>query len=179
MSATDAWQQTGRSSGARRTGDAASGRSQRPADRYGDPRYADQRRDARPAARPQERSAPAQTGGGRLRGVVAVLLVLVVTLVGAAADSFLGIGLGTLTLVALVGSTAVATLLVRRRDLVSVLVAPPLVFVAVAVADLVAAPSATFSLTAMAPLLIKGFPAMGIATLVGLVLAAVRRAAGR
>jgi hypothetical protein len=31
----------------------------------------------------------------------------------------------------------------------------------------------------MAPLLIKGFPAMGIATLVGLVLAAVRRAAGR
>ena len=59
------------------------------------------------------------------------------------------------------------------------LVAPPLVFVAVAVADLVVAPSAHFSLTAMAPLLIKGFPAMGAATVAGLVLAALRRAAGR
>jgi hypothetical protein len=108
-----------------------------------------------------------------------VLLVFLVTLVGAAADSFLGVGLGTITLVALVGSTVVATLLVRRRDVVSVLVAPPLVFVAVAVADLVIAPSAHFSLTAMAPVLIKGFPAMGIATLAGLVLAVLRRAAGR
>jgi hypothetical protein len=188
MSATDAWQQTGRSPGARRAGD---GRPQRYDDRryddrryddrrYDDQRYDDQRRDeARPARRSQERSAPAQTGGGRLRGVVAVLLVLVATLAGAAADSYLGVGLGTLTLVALVGSTAVATLLVRRRDLVSVLVAPPLVFVVVAVADLAIAPSAHFSLTGMAPLLIKGFPAMGIATAVGLVLAGIRRAAGR
>jgi hypothetical protein len=31
----------------------------------------------------------------------------------------------------------------------------------------------------MAPVLIKGFPAMGIATLAGLVLAVLRRAAGR
>jgi hypothetical protein len=150
-----------------------------------DPRY-DQRRaeqhyaDPRQSgARPQERYAPTQTGGGRLRGVVAVLLVFLVTLAGAAADSLLGVGLGTLTLVALIGSTVLATWLVRRRDMVSVLVAPPLVFVAVAVADLSIAPSAHFSLTALAPLLIKGFPAMGVATLVGLVLAVIRRAAGR
>jgi len=58
-------------------------------------------------------------------------------------------------IVALVGSTLLATWLVRRRDLVSVLVAPPLIFVAVAVADLAIAPSAHFSLTAMAPLLIR------------------------
>jgi hypothetical protein len=108
-----------------------------------------------------------------------VLLVFLVTLAGATADSLIGIGLGTLTLVALIGSTLLATWLVRRRDLVSVLVAPPLVFVAVAVADLAIAPSAHFSLTAMAPLLIKGFPAMGAATVVGLVIAVIRRAAGR
>jgi hypothetical protein len=106
-------------------------------------------------------------------------MVFLITLAGAAADSLLGIGLGTLTLVALVGSTVLATLLVRRRDLVSVLVAPPLVFVAVAVADLSLAPSAHFSLTALAPALIKGFPAMGVATVAGLVLAVIRRAAGR
>jgi hypothetical protein len=166
-----------RPSAAGRPGDVGRGRPQRASDaRYPDPRRADAR-DSR--VRPQERSAPAQTGGGRLRGAVAVLLVVLVTLAGAAADSVIGIGLGTLTLVALVGSTVVATLLVRRRDLVSVLVAPPLVFVAVAVADLSIAPSAHFSLTALAPLLIKGFPAMGIATVLGLVLAVVRRAAGR
>jgi hypothetical protein len=206
MSAADAWQQTGRPSarrtapppprpGSRRSADLAasdrwpaddSARFSRPSSvgragdtgrsRYGEARYADQRR---AEARPQERHAPAQTGGGRIRGVVAVLLVFLVTLVGAAADSFLGVGLGTLTLVALVGSTVVATLVVRRHDLASVLVAPPLVFVAVAVADLVVAPSAHFSVTALAPLLIKGFPAMGIATAAALVLAVLRRASGR
>jgi hypothetical protein len=205
MSAADAWQQTGRSSSRRtppppprpsaadrwpayedsaefsrpsaprRPGDTGRGRPQRPVD----PRYADERRAEARGARSQERSAPTSSGGGRLRGIVAVLAVFLITLAGAAADSFLGVGLGTLTLVALVGSTVLATLLVRRRDLVSVLVAPPLVFVAVAVTDLAIAPSAHFSLTAMAPLLIKGFPAMGIATAAGIVLAVLRRAAGR
>lgn len=168
MSAADAWQQTGRVS----SRPSAARRSDDP--RY-DQRYADPRR----GARPQERYAPMQAGGGRLRGVVAVLMIFLVTLAGAAADSVLGVGLGTLTLITLVGSTLLAAWLVRRRDLVSVLVAPPLVFVAVAVADLTIAPSAHFSLTAMAPLLIKGFPAMGAATVVGLVLAVIRRAAGR
>lgn len=209
MSAADAWQQTGRPSrrtapparpGDRRRApgpdlggpdrwsvpeDSAEfsrpSADRRPADprydqRRAEQRYADPRQSG---ARPRERSAPAQTGGGRLRGVVAVLLIVLVTLAGAAADSLLGTGLGTLTLVALVGSTLLATWLVRRRDLVSVLVAPPLVFVAVAVANLSIAPSAHFSVTALAPLLIKGFPAMGAATLVGLVLAVIRRTAGR
>jgi hypothetical protein len=200
MSAADAWQHTGGLSDrsypsgrvpapgdrARRAGRGTPPPPARPParaaaeDRWS--RYEDSGEFERPraaAAGPRGRTAPTQQGGGRLRGVVAVLAVFLVTLAGAAVDSFLGIGLGTVTLVALVGSTAVATFLVRRRDLFSVLVAPPLVFVAVAVADLAIAPSAHFSLTAMAPLLIRGFPAMGIATAVGLVLALVRRAAGR
>lgn len=122
---------------------------------------------------------PAETGGSRLRGILAVLAVFLVTLGGAAVDSFLGVGLGTITLVALVASAALATLLVRRRDIWSVVVSPPLVFVAVAAVDIGLAPSARFSLATVATLLIRGFPAMGIAAGVALVLALIRLAASR
>jgi hypothetical protein len=126
------------------------------------------------------RSAPAaDTGGSRLRGLVAVGAVFLVTLAGAAVDSFVGIGLGMITLVALVLSSATATLLVRRRDLVSVVVAPPLVFVAVAAVNISLAPSASFSLATIATLLIRGFPTMAVATGVTVVLAIVRLAARR
>jgi len=108
------------------------------------------------------RSAP--TSGPGLRGALAVLGVFVVTLVAAAADSYIGLGLGLITLVALTAGTVVATLLVRRRDLLSVVIAPPLVFVAVALVNIGVAPSATLSPATMATLLVRGFPAMGIAT---------------
>ena len=54
-----------------------------------------------------------------------------------------------------------------------------LVFVAVAVIDVVAAPSASFSVTTLATLLIRGFPAMGISTGIALVIALIRGAARR
>jgi NADH:ubiquinone oxidoreductase subunit K len=142
-------------------------------------------RDARGAAAPRgaapasRRSPVAEAGGGRLRGILVVLGVFLVTLAGAAADSFMGIGLNTVTLAALVAASAVGTLLVRRRDIVSVVVSPPLIFVAVAVVDIALAPSATFSLPTMATLLIQGFPAMGIATGVALVIALFRLAGRR
>lgn len=117
--------------------------------------------------------------GSRLRGIVAVLAVFLITLAGAAIDSFLGTGLHMVTLVALVGSSALATLLVRRSDVFSVVVAPPLVFVAVALVDVILAPSATFSLATLATLLIRGFPAMAIATGVALLLGLFRLAARR
>jgi hypothetical protein len=146
----------------------------RPADRQRPSRRAeaqDIRSDRRPAAAPER--------GGRLRGIVAILLVFLVTLGGAAVDSFVGIGLGTITLVALVGSTALMTLLVRRRDILSVVVAPPLVFVAVALANIAAAPSASLNLPTVATLLIRGFPAMGIASGAAILLWIIRTAAGR
>jgi hypothetical protein len=124
----------------------------------------------RPPQSPRAASAP----DGRLRGVVAVLGVFLATLAGGAADSFLGIGLGMITLVALVASTAVATLTVRRRDLISVVLCPPLVFVAVAGVNIALAPSATLSLPTVATLLIRGFPTMAAATAAALVLALVR-----
>jgi hypothetical protein len=98
-----------------------------------------------------------------MRGSVVVLGMFLVTLAAAAADSYIGVGLGTVTLIALLLSSVVACLLVRRRDLLSVVVAPPLVFLGVAMVNIALAPSATFSLPTVATLLIRGFPAMGLA----------------
>ena len=83
------------------------------------------------------------------------------------------------TLGALSLATAVATWVVRRRDLVSVIVAPPLVFVAVALVNIALAPSATFNLPTIATLLVRGFPAMAIPTGIALVLGLIRMAARR
>ena len=136
----------------------------------------------RAAGPPRERAVPrpARTGGGgRIRGLVAVVGMFLVTLAAAAVDSFLGVGLGMLTLIALVAVTALAALAVRRRDLLSVVVAPPLVFLAVAVVNIGLAPSASFSLPTIATLLVRGFPSMGLATAVALALGLFRLAARR
>jgi Domain of unknown function (DUF6542) len=139
----------------------------------------EQPRAAAGPAREHAIPSPAQTGGGRIRGMVAVVGMFLVTLAAAAADSFLGVGLGTLTLIALVAVTALAALVVRRRDIVTIVVAPPLVFLAVAAVNIGLAPSASFNLPTIATLLVRGFPTMGIATAVALVLALVRLAARR
>jgi uncharacterized protein DUF6542 len=134
----------------------------------------------RPSARPtdgtRERSkpTPTDTRGGRFRGVVAVLGVFFISLAGAGVDSFVGIGLGLVTLICLVASTVFATLLVRRSDLLSVVVAPPLVFVAVAAVNISLAPSAHFNLPTIATLLVRGFPTMAIATGAAIVLGLFR-----
>jgi NADH:ubiquinone oxidoreductase subunit K len=106
--------------------------------------------------------------------VLAVLGVFLLTLAAAAADSYIGLGLGMITLVALAAGSVFATLAVRRRDLLSVVVAPPLVFVAVALVNIGLAPSATLSLPTMATLLVRGFPAMAIATGAAVVLGLFR-----
>ncbi|MBM7807485.1 hypothetical protein JOD57_003322 [Geodermatophilus bullaregiensis] len=131
------------------------------------------------AERSSSRIAPPAEGGSRLRGVLAVLGVFVITLAGGALDSFLGVGLGTLTLVTLVAATAVATLLVRKRDLLTLVVAPPLVFVAVAAVNVGLAPSASLNLPTIATVLVRGFPTMAVATVVAVVVAVVRWAARR
>jgi hypothetical protein len=120
------------------------------------------------------RTRTAPTSGPQLRGALAILGVFLLTLAAAATDSYIGLGLGTITLIALTAGTAVATLAVRRRDLLSVVVAPPLVFVAVAMVNIGLAPSASLNLPTLATLLVRGFPAMGIATGAALLLALFR-----
>jgi hypothetical protein len=135
--------------------------------------------DARPAGARARAGATPVTGGGRVRGAVAVLGMFVVTLVGAGIDSFVGVGLGMITLAALLVSTAVAMLVVRRRDMFSVVASPPLVFIAVAAANIALAPSALFNLPTIATLLIRGFPTMAMAAGVAVVVAVGRLIARR
>jgi hypothetical protein len=134
-----------------------------------------------PSAGGRSRAAQSvDTAGSRMRGTVAVVAVFLVTLAGAAVDSFfMGMGLGLITLGCLVGSTLLGAALVRRRDVLSVVVAPPLVFVGVAAVNIALAPSASFNLPTMATLLVRGFPTMAMATGAALVVALVRWAARR
>lgn len=148
--------------------------------------FSHQRDAARP---PWDNPAPGQRAAGSSRGATrenqptgrfiltglgAVALIFVVTLVVATLESLLGIGLRTLTLIALSVSTLLAGLLVRRTDIATIVVAPPLVFASVAVLEIVLAPTLKLTPTVLASLLVRGFPTMSIATAIGLLVCGYR-----
>jgi hypothetical protein len=156
-----------------------------PRDVDGDHEYEDRRPRSRPAGeQPTRRPAASAQSGKGLRGLLGVLAVFLVTLAAAGVESFLAPGLGTITMVALIVSTAIAVFVVRRRDILSVVVCPPLVFTAVSIVNMVAAPSVhisgikAFGLL-MVTLLVQNFPAMAVATGVALVAGLIRLAARR
>lgn len=109
-----------------------------------------------------------------LTGLGAVALIFLVTLGVATLESLIGVGLRSLTLIALAAMTLVAGLLVRRRDVLSVVVAPPLVFGLVAALEIMLAPTLNFTPTVVAAVLIRGFPSMTIATAIGLLVLGYR-----
>lgn len=138
---------------------------------------------SRAAGRPAPTAVPER--GSRLRGSVAVLGVLVATLAAGLVDAMGNSALGLITLLGLVASTAVATLLVRRRDLATLVIAPPLVYLAViAVLKFVhrgpeAGPKKVLAEVAAELALGQGFTVMAAATGTALVLALIRWAARR
>lgn len=85
-------------------------------------------------------SLPSLRDPGRLvdaRGIPAlgvVLLVVAVSFAGGAVDVLTGEGLRTLFAICFVGSCAAAPLLVRRRELLPIVVMPPLAYAFVALA---------------------------------------------
>lgn len=137
-----------------------------------EPPSAGQRGSGAPRGRASGRNQPARRF--TLTGLTAVGLVFVVTLAVAMLESLLGVGLRTLTLLALSGSTLLAGLMVRRHEVATVVVAPPLVFAFVAVLEIVLAPTLSLSPTVLASVLVRGFPAMGIATAIALVVCGYR-----
>jgi hypothetical protein len=113
-----------------------------------------------------------------------------VTLAAGYVDALGTTGMGMVTLLGLTGSTALATLLVRRRDLMTLVVAPPLVLLGVVCVYVVTAPSfdvaegrnpVVVAGTAVASKLVLGggFPIMAAATGTALVVALIRWAARR
>jgi hypothetical protein len=160
---------------ARRPADPPRGRGPARDERWADDDVRPGRDSDRPGTRrPPTADRPAPEQGSRLRGIVAVACVFVLTAAGSVIDWMLGGGLGMLTLVVLVAATSIATLLVRRRDVISVVVSPPLVFVAAACVNIGLSDGVSFSLPTIATLLIRGFPTMAVATGAAVVLGLVR-----
>jgi hypothetical protein len=127
-------------------------------------------------ARGYQQPAPA-TAGPSLTGVGAVLLLTGVAAVAGVLDVLAGSALRLIFACGLVLGALIASALVVRRDLFTVVFAPPLVFVAAsAVAVLLGRGETGGGLIDLATSwLVYGFPAMAIATGVALVVALVRR----
>lgn len=137
----------------------------------GDPQRAGQRGSAGSRQNP----GPAEPARRfTLTGLGAVTFILAVTLAVATVESLLGIGLRTQTLVALSGSTLLAGLWVRPRDIATIVVAPPLVFALVAALETMLAPALRFTPTVLASILVRGFPTMSIATAIALLVCGYR-----
>lgn len=119
-------------------------------------------------------AAPQSARRFTLTGLGAVAFIFVITLAVATLESVLGIGLRSLTLIALAGSTLLAGLWVRRSDIATIVVAPPLVFALVASLEIGLAPTLAFTPTVLATLLVRGFPTMSIATAIALLVCGYR-----
>jgi hypothetical protein len=137
--------------------------------------YVDEVRDQRRV------QSPPAGGGPTLTGVGAVLLIGGVAAVAGVLDVLAGSSLRLIFACGLVLGTLIAALLVVRRDLLVVVFAPPLVFVAAsAVAVLLGRGESGGTLVDLATSwLVFGFPAMAVATGVATVVALLRNARRR
>jgi Domain of unknown function (DUF6542) len=131
--------------------------------------------------RDQRRSGPPTAGGPALTGVGAVLLLTGIAAVAGVLDVLAGSSLRLIFACGLVLGALIAALLVRRRDGLMVVFAPPLVFVAAsAVAVLLGRGESGGTLIDLATSwLVFGFPAMAIATGVAAVVWLIRRTRAR
>lgn len=125
-----------------------------------------------------QRDDPSRSGReGALTGTGAVLLLAGVSAVAGLLDVLAGSALRLIFAAGLVLGTLLASLLVVRRDLLTVVFAPPLVFVAAsAVAVLLGRGKTGGGLIDLATSwLVYGFPAMAAATGVAVVIWLIRR----
>lgn len=138
--------------------------------------YVDEVRDRRRVQTP-----PAPAGGPSLTGVGAVLVLTGIAAVAGGLDVLAGSSLRLIFACGLVLGALVASLLVRTRDQLMVVFAPPLVFVAASgVAVLLGRGESGGTLVDLATSwLVYGFPAMAVATALAGVVTLLRRARSR
>jgi hypothetical protein len=136
--------------------------------------YVDQMRDDVRGRRDQPSGSDR---AGALTGVGAVLLLTGISAVAGVLDVLAGSALRLIFAAGLVLGTLIASLLVIRRDLLTVVFAPPLVFVAAsAVAVLLGRGETGGGLIDLATSwLVYGFPAMATATGAAFVIWLIRR----
>jgi len=105
------------------------------------------------------------------------VFAFVVAGIGGAIDVATGAGLRITFACCLIGGAALAALIVRRRDVLWVVFAPPLICLAIA---LVSIPLTDHGLIGLAAdYLTHGFPPIAIATAVAGLIAVVRKIGGR
>lgn len=112
--------------------------------------------------------------GLTLTGAGAVVLLTLAGALGAIIDLLFGPGLGPATTVLLPIGALAASWLVRRSALFWILIAPPPVFLAVLAGSLLITAGA-LTLPALAAGLVYGFPAMALATAVGVAIMSLRQ----
>ena len=123
------------------------------------------------------------TSGSSLTGFGAVLLIVVTSMIGGCVDLLTGTGLRLALAIGLVLGSAVAAAVARRSSLLTVVTAPPLIFVLASLVSVIVAPgglgAAGKLYDAGAGWLVYGFPAMASATGIAVVVAGIRLAGGR
>jgi hypothetical protein len=121
--------------------------------------------------------------GPSLTGFGAVLLIVVASMVGGCVDVLTGTGLRLAFAIGLVLGTAVAAALVRRGSLLTVVLAPPLVYVVASLLSVIASPGGLAGAgrlyDAATGWLVYGFPAIAAATGIAVVIAGIRLAGRR
>lgn len=131
--------------------------------------------------RPRSAAPEPSTGRERLvlTGMGGVIVLFLITVAGATVDVLIGDGrLGAGTTIGLALGATIVTLLTRRSDLLSVVVAPPLLYVLVAALSVLLR-STQISAASVVSWLSAGFPAMALATGIALVISGVRLVAAR
>jgi hypothetical protein len=134
--------------------------------------YVDQRRYQQAPPTP-----PPPAGGPSLTGAGAVLVLVGIAAVAGVIDVFAGDSLRLVFAIGLVAGALVAALLVRRRDALTVVFAPPLVFLAASLVAMLLGRGGSGGgiIDLAASWLVYGFPAMAVATAVAGLIALVRR----
>lgn len=107
-----------------------------------------------------------------------VLVIFFVTVAGATVDVLISGKLGAATTIAMALSAVISAFLTRKSDLLSVIIAPPLIYVLVALLSVLLR-SAALSAASIVGWLSAGFAPMALATGLALLIGGVRLIASR
>lgn len=131
----------------------------------------------RDSSQPTELQPAAQLGtrpNTVLAGFGGVVLIIVVTAIGASADVILNDKVGIWSGVALIIGAFFASLMTRKSDLLSVIVAPPIIYTFFAALSVWLTSTNSISVTALADVAVSGFAPMALATGVAALLGGIK-----
>ncbi|WP_134321836.1 DUF6542 domain-containing protein [Cumulibacter soli] len=130
----------------------------------------------------ERRELRAATGGSSsaliMAGFGGVVLVAIGGIIGALLDYWFADRIGVVTAIGLALGAVIAALVTRKRDLISVIVAPPIVFAIIAGVVLLLS-SKDIGITSIAELATRGFGPMALATGLAAIIGGIRLASSK